>query len=49
MFLFAKIVLDNLCDQISAFDFEYELKAENFPEGLDKAYIILYELLSFGD
>ncbi|KAG4435756.1 hypothetical protein IFR05_008770 [Cadophora sp. M221] len=38
MFLFAKIVLDNLGDQISAFDFEAELRSENFPEGLDKAY-----------
>ncbi|KAH7330241.1 hypothetical protein BKA65DRAFT_55430 [Rhexocercosporidium sp. MPI-PUGE-AT-0058] len=38
MFLFAKVVLDNLSDQISAFDFEAEMRAENFPEGLDKAY-----------
>lgn len=43
MFLFAKIVLENLFDQISTFDFEYELKAENFPEGLDKAYVVICE------
>ena len=49
MFLFAKIVLDNLFDQISAFDFEHELKAENFPEGLDKAHVILYETITLGD
>jgi cyanate lyase len=49
MFLFAKIVLDNLCDQISAFDFEYELKAENFPEGLDRAYVIIFEGPPLGD
>jgi hypothetical protein len=49
MFLFAKIVLENLYHQISAFDFKNELKAENFPEGLDKAYVIVFEELSLGD
>ena len=43
MFLFAKIVLENLGDQISVFDFKNELKAKNFPEGLDKAYVIICE------
>jgi hypothetical protein len=49
MFLFAKIVLENLCHQISAFDFKNELEAKNFPEGLDKAYAIVFDQPSFGD
>jgi len=43
MFLFAKIVLENLRHQISAFDFKNELEAKNFPEGLDKAYVIVFD------
>jgi hypothetical protein len=49
MFLFAKIVLENLYHQISAFDFKNELEAKNFPEGLDKAYVIVFDQPSFGD
>lgn len=37
MFLFAKIVLANLSDQVSTYDLEVELEAENFPEGLKEA------------
>ena len=48
MFLFAKIVLENLCDQINVLDFRTELEAENFPDGLDKAYVITCNEPSFG-
>jgi len=37
MFLYAKIVLSNLLNQVSAYDFNQELKAEHFPKGLDEA------------
>jgi hypothetical protein len=36
MFLYAKVVLDNLLSQGSPAEVEEEL--ENFPEGLDSAY-----------
>ncbi|KAI0536611.1 hypothetical protein GGR58DRAFT_381624 [Xylaria digitata] len=38
MFLYAKIVLSNLLSQVSKRGFQKELEAENFPQGLDKAY-----------
>ncbi|KAF2968408.1 hypothetical protein GQX73_g5171 [Xylaria multiplex] len=38
MFLYAKIVLSNLLSQVSMYDFKQELKAENFPQGLNEAY-----------
>jgi hypothetical protein len=37
MFLFAKIVLQNLLDQVQLSAFESELEAENFPTKLDQA------------
>ncbi|KAK6223993.1 hypothetical protein LQW54_000139 [Pestalotiopsis sp. IQ-011] len=37
MFLYAKVVLDNLLEQETASDFAAELKEENFPEGLEDA------------
>ncbi|KAF2684142.1 hypothetical protein K458DRAFT_279973, partial [Lentithecium fluviatile CBS 122367] len=38
MFLYTKVVLDNLMDQGSEAELEDELKTENFPDGLDSAY-----------
>ncbi|RTE70730.1 hypothetical protein BHE90_014874 [Fusarium euwallaceae] len=38
MFLYAKIVLSNLLRQASEDHFKQELKAENFPKGLNEAY-----------
>lgn len=38
MFLYAKVVLDNLMDQSSEAEVEGELDTENFPDGLDSAY-----------
>ncbi|KAH8684930.1 hypothetical protein BGZ61DRAFT_548682 [Ilyonectria robusta] len=38
MFIYAKIVLSNLLDQVSTYQFKQQLKAENFPKGLDEAY-----------
>ncbi|KAH0537126.1 hypothetical protein FGG08_006059 [Glutinoglossum americanum] len=38
MFLYAKVVLDNLFSQGSPAELENELEEENFPEGLDPAY-----------
>jgi hypothetical protein len=37
MFLYAKIVLNNLLSQVSVYYFKQELKAEHFPKGLDEA------------
>lgn len=37
MFLYAKVVLDNLADQCS--DAEIEDEINNFPNGLDAAYV----------
>jgi hypothetical protein len=37
MFLYAKVVLSNLLNQVSVYDFNEELKAEHFPKGLDEA------------
>jgi hypothetical protein len=37
MFLYAKVVLDNLFSQSSITEFENELVEENFPEELDSA------------
>ncbi|RYP71616.1 hypothetical protein DL769_004656 [Monosporascus sp. CRB-8-3] len=39
MFLYAKIVLSNLLSQVSRRDFEQELRAEHFPQGLDEAWV----------
>ncbi|EPS38656.1 hypothetical protein H072_7600 [Dactylellina haptotyla CBS 200.50] len=38
MFLYAKVVLDNLYEQESEADLEEELAGENFPQGLKEAY-----------
>jgi hypothetical protein len=38
MFLYAKLVLDNLMDQGSKAELADELKTGNFPDGLDAAY-----------
>ncbi|KAK3995723.1 hypothetical protein QBC44DRAFT_356077 [Cladorrhinum sp. PSN332] len=38
MFLYAKVVLDNLLSQDSVEELKEELSAENFPEGLKAAY-----------
>jgi hypothetical protein len=38
MFLYAKVVLDNLFSQGSPAELENELAKENFPEELDTAY-----------
>ncbi|KAI4595118.1 hypothetical protein KJ359_007093 [Pestalotiopsis sp. 9143b] len=37
MFLYAKVVLDNLLEQETAFDFAAELQEKNFPKGLEEA------------
>lgn len=37
MFLYAKVVLENLLDQTSVFDFETELQDNNFPKELEQA------------
>ena len=37
MFLYAKLVLDNLSIQESPAEFETEMMSENFPEGLEAA------------
>ena len=39
MFLYAKVVLDNLMDQGSEAELAEELEIENFPEELNSAYI----------
>ena len=38
MFLYAKVVLDNLMHQGSEAELADELKTENFPDGLSSAY-----------
>ncbi|KAH6632698.1 hypothetical protein F5144DRAFT_574952 [Chaetomium tenue] len=38
MFLYAKVVLDNLLHQPTRGHFKRELKAENFPKGMNQAY-----------
>ncbi|KAI5461405.1 hypothetical protein BGZ63DRAFT_508560, partial [Mariannaea sp. PMI_226] len=38
MFLYAKVVLSNLLNQVSIYHFKQEMKAENFPEGIEEAY-----------
>ncbi|RYP07648.1 hypothetical protein DL764_002385 [Monosporascus ibericus] len=40
MFLYAKVVLDNLMGQGSEAELENELETENFPDGLDSAYVV---------
>ena len=47
MFLYAKVVLDNLMDQGSEAELADELKAENFPDGLDAAYDCLFPFYSW--
>lgn len=37
MFLYARLVLDNLLSQTSKYDLKQELKAGTFPDGLDQA------------
>ena len=37
MFLYAKIVLSNLLNQVSLYCFKQELKSKNFPKGLEEA------------
>ena len=39
MFLYAKIVLSNLLSQTSRGLFKRELNEENFPKGLEQAYV----------
>ena len=41
MFLYAKVVLSNLLDQPTLSHFERELEEENFPLGMDQAYVII--------
>jgi hypothetical protein len=38
MFLYAKVVLDNLFSQDSSAEFEDEMASDNFPTDLEKAY-----------
>ncbi len=38
MFLYAKVVLDNLLSQPTVRRFKRELKDENFPKRMDQAY-----------
>lgn len=38
MFLYAKIVLGNLLNQVSVARFKREMEVENFPKGLGEAY-----------
>lgn len=38
MFLYAKVVLDNLLNQPTVGHFKREIKNENFPKGMDQAY-----------
>jgi len=47
MFLYAKVVLDNLMDQGSEAELADELKSENFPVELNAAYDFLFLLLSW--
>ena len=42
MFLYAKVVLDNLLSQDSPADFKEEMSTDNFPDGLDAAYAFLF-------
>jgi hypothetical protein len=39
MFLYAKVVLNNLLRQPSRGHFKRELREENFPKGMDQAYV----------
>jgi hypothetical protein len=39
MFLYAKIVLNNLLNQVSKRHFNQELEAKHFPKGLDEAWV----------
>ena len=45
MFLYAKVVLGNLLSQRSLGNIKRELKQENFPKGLDQAYVLPPERL----
>jgi len=49
MFLYAKIVLGNLLRQPSLGHLKRELKNENFPKGLDEAYVdsLLHSVTDF--
>jgi len=38
MFLYVRVVLDNLLDQVCEADFEDEMR-KGLPEGLDEAYV----------
>jgi hypothetical protein len=46
MFLYAKVVLDNLMEQGSEAELEDELTTENFPDGLDSAYVNSFHFLN---
>jgi hypothetical protein len=39
MFLYAKVVLSNLLSQPTRGHFKMELQEENFPKGMDQAYV----------
>lgn len=45
MFLYAKIVLGNLFNQVSMYNFKQELRAEIFPKGLDEALVSRQSLI----
>jgi hypothetical protein len=42
MFLFARLVLENLFDQKCLEDLYYELEPDTFPNGFDQAYVLLF-------
>lgn len=42
MFLYAKVVLDNLLRQRTRGHFKRELQAENFPKGMNQAWVFSY-------
>ncbi|ETS75549.1 hypothetical protein PFICI_12493 [Pestalotiopsis fici W106-1] len=43
MFLYAKVVLDNLIEQMTVLDFEIEMEDKNFPKKLEQAYARVVE------
>jgi hypothetical protein len=47
MFLYAKVVLDNLLRQPTRGHFKRELQAENFPKGMDQAWVLHILLCCF--
>lgn len=49
MFLYAKLVLENLYNQTKRINLHRELEAERFPKGLEDAYAALKHSTSSSD